>query len=622
LTVEPAVLRAGDTARVSVTALGPDGRPVPGIQVRLQAPIRQLETLGDTALVALREGEAMLIARPMRDGRPVSTEATGRLAVRVQPAPLTRLDLLAPERLYAGTRATARIRASTAAGPRETEPAVTWRSSDQTVLRVSEAGGLEAIAPGVARLEASAEGQRAAADVRVVPNPVVRMELRPAFAELEVGEVVHLSAEALDAGGRAVEDAPVEWAIEVVEPALGGAARVEEGGAFVADAPGTYRVVALTGGRAAVTEIRARPRPPRRPVELLAHRPLPSGAGAATDLWVFEGVDGRDYAYVGTLTAGTLYAWDVTDPTAPVMVDSVKLDGRRVNDVKINEDATIAVVTSEGASDRRNGITLLDILDPAHPAPITHFTEGLTGGVHNVWVEGDLVYAVHDGTRDLRIVDISDPRAPRLVGRWSTGSEGRVLHDVMLKDGLAYLSYWNDGLIILDVGAGIAGGTPTAPQLVSTFTYATRVGGETYGNTHHAVRYRNWLFVADEIFGCAECVNGPRGYVHVLDVADIEHPEEVAFYRVPEAGAHNMWAEDDRLYVAYYQAGVRILDISGELRGDLWRQGREIGWFMTEAADGDVPNATMAWGPQPYEGNLFVSDLNSGLWVLRLGEDR
>jgi len=192
----------------------------------------------------------------------------------------------------------------------------------------------------------------------------------------------------------------------------------------------------------------------------------------------------------------------------------------------------------------------------------------------------------------------------------------------MLKDGLAYLSYWNDGLIILDVGAGIAGGTPTAPKLVSRFTHSTRVGDEIYGNTHHAVRYRNWLFVADEIFGCAECLNGPRGYVHVLDVADIEHPVEVAFYRVPEAGAHNMWAEDDRLYVAYYQAGVRIVDISGELRGDLRRQGRELGVFLTEAAEGDVPNATMAWGPQPYEGLLFVSDLNSGLWVLRLEAER
>lgn len=618
LTVEPVELRVGDTARVVAVAVDEQGRSVTGVDLRLLAPIRQLEVLGDTALVAVREGAAVVIAQPIRAARPVGAEIAGRLALRVQPAPLTRLELNAPERLYAGVRATARVRAFTAVGPRETAPELTWRSTDQTVLRVSSAGGLVAVAPGVAQLEVSAENRRASAQVRIVANPVDRIELRPAFTELGVGEVVHLSARALDAGGRAVDDVPIEWAVEVVHPPLGGAAQVDERGAFVADAPGTYRVVALVGEQAAAAEVRARPRPPRRPVELIAHRPLPAGAGKATDVWVFEGVDGRDYAYVGTLTASTLYAWDVTDPESPAIADSVKLDGRRVNDVKINEEATIAVVTSEGAADRRNGITLFDILDPAHPQPITHFTEGLTGGVHNVWIEGDLVYAVHDGTRDLRIIDISDPRMPRLVGRWGTDSEGRVLHDVTVKDGFAYLSYWNDGLVILDVGAGIAGGTPTEPRFVSRHVFSTRLGDEVYGNTHHAVRYRNWVFVADEIFGCSECVNGPRGYVHVLDVADIEHPVEVAYYRVPEAGAHNMWAEDDRLYVAYYQAGVRIVDISGELRGDLWRQGREIGWFMTGTTGGEAPNATMAWGPQPYEGHLFVSDLNSGLWVLRL----
>ena len=107
---------------------------------------------------------------------------------------------------------------------------------------------------------------------------------------------------------------------------------------------------------------------------------VPPGAGATTDLWVFEGTDGRDYAYTGTMAAATMYAWDVTDPTNPVITDSVKVDGRRQNDVKINADATLAVITSEGASNRRNGFTILDISDAAHPTIITHFTEGLTGG--------------------------------------------------------------------------------------------------------------------------------------------------------------------------------------------------------------------------------------------------
>ena len=236
----------------------------------------------------------------------------------------------------------------------------------------------------------------------------------------------------------------------------------------------------------------------------------------------------------------------------------------------------------------------------------------------HVWIEGDIVYAVHNGTNAVHIVDISDPVNPANVGRWQVENPARSLHDIMVLDGLAYLSYWDDGLVVLDVGAGIKGGKPIEPQFVSQYKYRTQHGAESYGNTHHAIRYKNYVFLGDEIFGCSECVNGPRGHVHVVDVTNIEDPREVGTYRVPEAGGHNLWAEDDKLYVAYYQAGLRVVDISGELRGDLYRQGREIGWYMTEDTEGLNPNKTDAWGPQPYKGNIFVSDFSSGLWIVDL----
>jgi hypothetical protein len=43
---------------------------------------------------------------------------------------------------------------------------------------------------------------------------------------------------------------------------------------------------------------------------------------------------------------------------------------------------------------------------------------------------------------------------------------------------------------------------------------------------------------------------------------------------------------------------------------------------MTEDAEGLNPNKTDAWGPQPYKGNIFVSDFSSGLWVVELEEPR
>jgi hypothetical protein len=240
--------------------------------------------------------------------------------------------------------------------------------------------------------------------------------------------------------------------------------------------------------------------------------------------------------------------------------------------------------------------------------------------VHNVWIdaEHELVYAVHNGTRAIHIIDIAEPTAPVEVGRWSLENEDRTLHDVMVTDGYLYASYWNDGAIVLDVGAGSHGGTPTAPTLVSQYKYPS-------GNTHVAWRQGRYLFVGDEIFPASWSPDEPiqaRGYIHVLDMSDIENPVEVAKYEVPEAGAHNVWAEGDRLYVGYYQAGLRVLDISGELRGDLYAQGRELAVIRTTDEDSAVPNWPMTWGAQLHKGRIYSSDFNSGLWVTELRERR
>ena len=66
--------------------------------------------------------------------------------------------------------------------------------------------------------------------------------------------------------------------------------------------------------------------------------------------------------------------------------------------------------------------------------------------------------------------------------------------------------------------------------------------------------------------------------------------------------------EEEFLYTAYYQGGPRVLDVSGELVGDLYSQGREVGSFFSADAEGHIPNAAMAWGPQPHKGTIFFTD--------------
>ncbi|MQA92161.1 MAG: hypothetical protein GEU90_18375 [Gemmatimonas sp.] len=372
--------------------------------------------------------------------------------------------------------------------------------------------------------------------------------------------------------------------------------------------------------------------PPTGSFEVLGRGPITETH--ASDLWVFEGVDGRDYAYVGTWGAcdgcygDRMYAWDVTNPQDPVLTDSVVVDARVVNDVKVNEAGTVAVITREGASNRRNGIVLLDLSEPAHPTVASEYWETLTGGVHNTFIDGDFVYAVHNGTADLHIIDISNLKAPAEIGRWGIPIHpAKYLHDVWVEDGLAYVSYWDDGLVILDVGNGIEGGTPEEPVFVSQYRYQTSFQGDDYGNTHTAVPYTNaagnrYIFVGDEIFpegfDVEQRDQHPGGYVHVVDISDLQNPVEVAKYEVPGAGVHNLWLEDDILYAAYYNAGLRAVDVSGDLQGDLRLQDREIAVLLTEDEDAFIETRTFTWGPQLYKGTVFASDHNSGLWVARL----
>src|SRR3989449_5014687 len=143
--------------------------------------------------------------------------------------------------------------------------------------------------------------------------------------------------------------------------------------------------------------------------------------------------------------------------------------------------------------------------------------------------------------------------------------------------------------------------------------------------THTAWRAGRYVFVGDEVYPAAGGYRGlvagnslTFGRLHVIDVSDIAHPREVAWYEPTDGGVHNVWVAGDTLYLGNYQGGARVLDISGELKGDLLRQGREISWIPTADSTGFQPHTPFAWGAVVRDGNIYVPDMNSGLWVLRL----
>ena len=526
------------------------------------------------------------------------------------------LDVTPLAPIVAGTSAPIRVTATTRLGERLDEPDLTYESGSPEVAGVDALGRVYGRSPGIAAITVRSGATVRTSRVTVEQNRGLSFAVQPAGATIRTGDVVRFRVEARSEGRSSGPEISPAWTLAGVGAQIDTDGRE---GVFVAEEPGRYVVYAVIGEEVVrSTNIDVAER--QAESELVK-----VGRGAISthhsgDMWAFEGLDGRDYVYVGTYMHDWMKVWDVTDGGNPVLTDSLQLDARRINDVKIHENNRVAIVTREGASDRRNGMVLLDLADPAHPSILSEYKETVTGGVHNVWILGgdDLVYACHNGTSDVHIIDISDPASPVEIGRWGLDKQGKTLHDVIVQDGYAYLSYWNDGVVTLDVGAGTHGGTSREPTFVSQFKYPI-------GNTHVAWRHGRYLFLGDEIFPPGWDAERPieaRGYIHVVDFADIENPVEVAKYEVPEAGAHNVWVDDDKLYIGYYQAGLRVVDISGELRGDLYKQGREIASFVPVDDDMVVPNWPMTWGAQVFKGRIFSSDLNSGIWVTELRQRR
>ena len=195
------------------------------------------------------------------------------------------------------------------------------------------------------------------------------------------------------------------------------------------------------------------------------------------------------------------------------------------------------------------------------------------------------------------MVDVSNPAAPTEVAQFYSGPS---LHDVYLRNGLAFLSYWDQGLVILDVGNGVAGGSPANPVEVSRL----QIPGYLVHNAWYWPS-AGYVFVGDEI-------NVP-GRMLVIDVSDLSNPVEVASFSATGAAPHNFWLDESRgiLYAAWYSSGLRAIDVNGPLMGELQRQGRQVAEVLYDGGN------TMTWAPQLDNGRIYLSDLFSGVWVLR-----
>ena len=636
LVITPAsrTIVAGDTMRLRTEARDAQGNVLSGVTVRYR--------LGGSARFEGRVDSLGLLTASSTAILPVTVTATMPgaaptfevIEITAVPGPAARITL-APSapKLVVGQRVRATARAYSANGDARSDR-MTWKSENPAVASVSATGLVTAVKAGTTAIVATTGGVAQRMPLLVAAAALSSLTMAPGHVEARTGDVLRFAITAKDAAGKAITGLTPTWSFSP------GEGQIDADGAFVGYEPGEYTITASFGARSVESTITLAPRDVRRQLSLVGR--LPRTRFNTEEVWIHQ--DGK-HAYLGSGGGGdVLYALDISNPSDPKVTDSIVSNTRRVNDVMTFPDGKFLVFTREGASDRKNGIVIASLEDPAHPKPIAEFTDGVTGGVHSAFVYkqdkfGTFIFLTNDGTGALHVIDVNDPYHPKEVARWKTEGRpdaGRSLHDIDLRDGLLYASYWNDGLIVLDVGNGIKGGSPSNPVQVSQYKYDLNAmykqvevdGGPGFiRGTHTAWRHKNYVFIADEVFPAA----GPKGTkdaaagraygrLQVVDVSDITKPKVVAFYEPEHGGVHNVWVAGDSLYMGAYNAGFRVFDISGELRGDLRAQGREIGHLNTADMDGLVKNVAMTWGVvvNPKDGLAYVNDDYNGLWIVRI----
>jgi hypothetical protein len=616
-----AELQVGQTLQMAAKVLDSKGTPVPNARVIWFGGGDG--SVDSTGLVRGGfRGYVNVVAMAIAPG---SKRVTEQVRVRVTPAPAARLQLSTTAlKLAVGSHY------SLSGVPMSAESdirydAVTFASDKPTIVTITPDGRLQAVRPGTAIVTGTAGAAKATVAVEVVAVTPASLVVTPATTSTRTGDVVRFSATAKDRAGNPIEGLTPRWSVSAGGQL--GIAQIDGDGAFVAEEQGSYTVSASIGNLTADATVIASPRHVARGIEVVGRVPIPERGG---EVWPHPG---GQCVYYSTIS-DRVYAIDVTDPAKPRIVDSMKIDARIINDVMTTEDGKYGVFSREGASNRKNGIAIFDASDPCHPKVISDYNATVTGGVHSSYVYQGHVYLTDDATGSMRVISIKDPYNPREVGRWQTSQSeaGRYVHDIDVRGGLAYLSYWNDGLIILDIGNGIRGGSPEKPVQVSQLKYDLnhlyRRIDDMYGlgarGTHTSWRHKNYIFIADEVYA-AKAAKGHQngndltwGRLQVVDVSDITKPKIVAWYEPTDGGVHNVWAEGDSLYIGSYQGGGRVLDISGELKGDLLRQGREIAWLFTADSAGSRPRATFTWGAAVKDGLIYFNDINTGLWITRL----
>jgi hypothetical protein len=434
---------------------------------------------------------------------------------------------------------------------------VRWQAVPADGIVVDSTGVATAFRDGPATLTATVDGVTGTAELVIEPKSPVRIEAVADQPEIVVGGSTLLRATAYTEDGE-----PLPRAVFTFRSSDDRVATVDPSGVVTGRGEGSAIFAVQIGD--VRTEVRVQALA-NRVARLMVNGPVQARTGEVVRLRA-SAEDRRNLP-----VSNPAVRWSVSGEGADIGADGGFVAER---------PGTYLVTVVAGAVAGTHAIRVAPRTrqpPPGTPSPPT--PAGVPSGpggpvvadARSVWVDGMFAYLA-DPSGTLRIFSLETPRAPREVGSWRLPArEGsalppmpRVLNDVMVRDGLAFLAYGRDGLVILDVGQGTRGGSPSVPRIVSQLVSprAEDLAGTVPSGAQAVLRQGRHVFVAD----------GSR--VVVVDVSNLLKPVTVAEIRLPDPGPARLWAQEDLLYIGYGAGKVQAVDIGGELRGDLVGQGR------------------------------------------------
>ena len=354
---------------------------------------------------------------------------------------------------------------------------------------------------------------------------------------------------------------------------------------------------------------------PSSNVTLLSHIPLNNFFGvnstaSGNDCWGYVSPSGREYAIMG-LEGGYGFV-EITNPTSPVIVDTVAGPVSLWHDVKVLGDYAYGV--SEGGS----GIQVMDLsnIDSGNVNLVRNWTGGGYSTTHNIvineeagtlWLAGSNI-----GNGGLIHIDISNPSLPSLDGGWTE----MYVHD-------AQVVTWHDGALAGRELAFVAGGfssghSSTGLRIVdvtnpnNTTTLSTLFYPDAgYAHQVWLSSDRKFLYLNDELDeGSLVSVTTTR----VINVEDPSNPYLTGTYTTGKAAIdHNLYTRDSVVYQSNYRSGLRIFDALDPANPV------EVAFFDTFPSS-DSAEFNGAWSSYPFfpSGNVVISDIERGLFVVRV----